>query len=75
VHREQTGAGAEFFDPNDPLAIAASLEKVWSEHRAPPTLTEQRAAAAGAELRIREFAVQFTRACDQALNRSRRLSM
>jgi hypothetical protein len=71
VHREQTGSGAEFFDPNDPLSIAASLEKVWSNHREPPTLSEQRAAAEGAELRIREFAMQLVRACDIALERMR----
>jgi glycosyltransferase involved in cell wall biosynthesis len=70
VHREQTGAAAEFFDPNDPVAIAESLEKVWSEYHAPPSLTEQRAAAASAELRIRDFAEQFTHACNQALDRS-----
>jgi glycosyltransferase involved in cell wall biosynthesis len=69
VHREQTGEAAEFFNPNDPAAIAASLEKAWSEYREPPTLTEQRAAAANAGLRIRDFAVHFTRACDQALAR------
>lgn len=70
VHREQVGAGAVFFDPNDPLAIAASLERVWSEHREPPTLAEQQAAAASGQLRIRDFAVQFTLACDQALGSS-----
>jgi len=57
-------------DPNDPAAIAASLEKAWSEFRQPPTLAEQRTAAANAELRIRDFAVHFTRACDRALARS-----
>jgi glycosyltransferase involved in cell wall biosynthesis len=67
VHCEQTGGAAEFFDPADPAAIAASLEKAWSEFREPPTLTEQRAAAANAELRIRDFAVHFTRACNRAL--------
>jgi glycosyltransferase involved in cell wall biosynthesis len=70
VHREQTGEGAVFFDPNDPAAIAASLEKAWSEFQQPPTLAEQRTAAANAELRIRDFAVHFTRACNQALARS-----
>jgi glycosyltransferase involved in cell wall biosynthesis len=69
VHREQTGSAAEFFDPHDPSAIAASLDKVWSNHRQPPTLSEQRAAAAGAELRIRDFAMQFVHACDQAYER------
>jgi glycosyltransferase involved in cell wall biosynthesis len=69
VHREQTGGAAEFFDPGDPAAIAAILEKAWSEFQEPPTLTEQRAAAANAELRIRDFAVHFTRACSQALAR------
>jgi hypothetical protein len=70
VHREQVGAGAEFFDPNDPLAIAASLERAWSEYREPPTLAEQQAAAACAKRRIRDFAVQFAFACDQALGSS-----
>jgi hypothetical protein len=69
VHREQAGATAEFFDPSDPAAIAEALERVWVEHREPPTLIEQRSAAASAEVRIRDFAVQFTRACDQALDR------
>jgi glycosyltransferase involved in cell wall biosynthesis len=69
VHREQAGATAEFFDPGDPAAIAEALEKVWAEHREPPTLIEQRSAAASAEVRIRDFAVQFTRACNQALKR------
>lgn len=69
VHREQTGEDAEFFDPYDPAAIAASLETAWSRYGEPPTLIEQRTAAANAELRIRDFAVHFTRACDQALAR------
>ena len=67
VHREQMGSAAEFFDPDDPASIAASLEKVWTEYREPPTLAEQRAAAASAEQRIRDFAVEFTRACNLAL--------
>jgi glycosyltransferase involved in cell wall biosynthesis len=70
VHREQAGAAVEFFDPGNPAAIAQSLEKVWFEYGEPPTLNEQRAAAADAELRIRDFAVQFTSACDRALIRS-----
>jgi glycosyltransferase involved in cell wall biosynthesis len=70
VHLEQTGMSAEFFDPNDPVSIAESLEKAWFQYREPPTLTEQRAAAASAELRIRDFATQFTRACNKALNRA-----
>jgi glycosyltransferase involved in cell wall biosynthesis len=69
VHREQMGSAAEFFDPNDAASIAVSLEKVWSEYREPPTLADQRAAAAGAEERIRTFAAEFTRACDRALER------
>jgi glycosyltransferase involved in cell wall biosynthesis len=69
VHREQAGEIADFFDPDDPVAIANTLEKVWSEHREPPSLMEQRSAAASAELRIRDFAVQFTQACNQALDR------
>jgi glycosyltransferase involved in cell wall biosynthesis len=69
VHREQMGSAAEFFDPDDPASIAASLEKVWTEYREPPTLAEQRAAAASAEQRIRDFAVEFTRACNLALER------
>ena len=69
VHREQVGAGADFFSPHDPLAIAACMEKVWLEYRQPPTLDAQRAAAAAAGLRIREFAEHFTRACDRALER------
>lgn len=71
VHREQTGTVAEFFDPNDPLAIAASLERVWSAFLEPPTLAEQRIAASDAELRIGDFAVQFTQACNQARSLSR----
>jgi glycosyltransferase involved in cell wall biosynthesis len=71
VHREQVGAAAEFFDPQDPGAIAASLEKVWLEDRQPPTLAEQQAAATSAQLRIRDFAEQFARACDQALGNAR----
>jgi len=66
VHREQVGAAAEYFDRNDASAIAASLLKVWSDSREPPTLAEQQAAASDALRRIRDFAVQFTRACDQA---------
>ncbi len=69
VHREQVGPAAEFFDPNDPSSIAASLQKVWSAHQEPPTLSEQQAAADGAELRIRDFAMQLVRACDQAFKR------
>ena len=72
VHREQAGASAEYFDPEDSAALAASLRKVWCESRQPPTLAEQQAAASAAERRIRDFAVQFTRACDQAGLRFRR---
>ena len=56
VHREQTGAAADFFDPYDPMSIAESLERVWTERGEPATVAEQHAAAAGAELRIRDFA-------------------
>jgi hypothetical protein len=66
VHREQTGAAAECFDPHVPESIARSLERLWNEHPAQPTLAEQQAAAANAEVRIREFAAQFVSACDQA---------
>ena len=72
VHREQAGASAEYFDPNDCAALAAILRKVWTESREPPTFREQQAAGCAAELRIRDFAVQFTRACDQADLRFRR---
>ncbi len=72
VHREQTGSTAEFFDPNDPVAIAASLERVWSKYQESSTLVEQQVAADSAELRIRDFAEQFTRACTQARARYRR---
>jgi glycosyltransferase involved in cell wall biosynthesis len=75
VHREQTGAAAEFFDPYDPMSIAESLERVWSECREPATVEAQRAAAAGAELRIRDFAVEFTRACSMARDRVRSRSL
>src|SRR5262249_9754797 len=71
VHREQLGADAEFFDPHDVAAIAASLEKVWLEARRPATLEEQAAAAEGARARIRQFAVQLTHACDEAIRRAR----
>jgi len=74
VHREQVGAGADFFQPNDPAAIAACLERVWLAYRQPPALVEQQAAAADSRLRIREFAQHFTRACDRALDHSRRRS-
>jgi glycosyltransferase involved in cell wall biosynthesis len=68
VHREQAGTVAEFFDPNDPSAIAECLHRIWMEYREPSTLVEQRMAAASAEQRIREFAVQFTGACNLALD-------
>jgi glycosyltransferase involved in cell wall biosynthesis len=71
VHREQTDAAAEYFDPYDPEAIAQSLERVWSGYREPVTVAEQCAAAANAERRIRDFAVQFTLACNQARDRYR----
>lgn len=66
VHREQVGADADFFDPLDPAAIAACLERVWLEARERPTLSEQQAAAARAQQRVREFAGQFGYACEQA---------
>jgi hypothetical protein len=69
VHREQVDGRGEFFDPHDPLAIAGCLERVWLESREPPTLDEQVAAAADARSRMREFAAQFARACDRAIER------
>jgi hypothetical protein len=72
VHREQTGGSATFFDPHDPDSIAGSLERLWHEHAAPPAPAQQQAAAADAELRIREFAVQFVRACEQARSHASR---
>ena len=72
VHREQAETAAEFFDPNDPLSIAESLRSIWTENREPPTLADQRTAAASAERRIRDFAVRFTRACDLARERCSR---
>jgi hypothetical protein len=74
VHREQVGTAAEYFDPTDSREMAASLKKVWSESLEPPTLAQQLAAASEAQRRIRDFAVQFTRACDQAGLRFRRAS-
>src|SRR5262249_2802798 len=71
VHREQLGQDAESFDPYDPQAIAASLQKAWSEFKQPATLLQQQAAAAAAEVRIREFAQDFARACTQAIDRER----
>jgi len=67
VHREQAGAAAVFFDPDDPAAIARALQMAWSEFQVAPTVEEQGSAAAAAELRIREFAVQFTQACTRTL--------
>ena len=77
VHREQAETAAEFFDPNDPSSIAESLCSIWTENREPPTLADQRTAAASAERRIRDFAVRFTRACDLARERcgSRTISL
>ena len=72
VHREQAGAAADYFDPKDPASIAARLMKVWKDSREPPTLAEQQAAAADARRRIRDFAVQFTQACEKALRDSGR---
>jgi glycosyltransferase involved in cell wall biosynthesis len=66
VHREQVGGAADFFNPNDPSAIADSLERVWRDAREAPTLLEQQAAATGAHARILEFAQQLTRACERA---------
>ncbi len=71
VHREQAGS-AEYFDPNDPSAIAASLREMWSDCREPPTVADQQAAASDARQRIRDFAVQLTQACDQAQRHSGR---
>lgn len=71
VHREQVGGDAEFFDPRDVAAIAASLEKVWVADRKAASYEEQAAAAEGARERIRQFAVQLTRACDEAIRRAR----
>ena len=72
VHREQVGAAADFFDPVDPAAIAACLERVWVDEREGPAVSEQQAIAEQALRRVREFAAQFTRACERACARSRR---
>ena len=71
VHREQVGTAADFFDPADPAALAACLERLWLDERARPTVSEQQAIAEQALRRVREFAAQFTRACEQARARSR----
>jgi hypothetical protein len=70
VHCEQLGTNAEFFDPRNPSAIAAALEKVWSGGWSSATPEEQSAAARDAAARIREFAVQLTSACDEAIRRA-----
>lgn len=72
VHREQVGASADFFDPFNPAAIAACLERVWLDAHERPTVGEQQAAAQRAQLRVREFAEQFASACEQARARSPR---
>ena len=66
VHREQAGTNAEYFNPTDSAALAGCLERVWRTSREAPALAEQYAAATSATLRIREFAEQFTRACECA---------
>jgi len=71
VHREQLGSAADFFNPHDPQAIAATLRTAWSRLSEPPTLTEQAAAAADGQLRIRLFAQDFTRACARVAARGR----
>lgn len=70
VHREQLGDQAEFFDPNDAAAMAASLRKVWSEYIEPVPVADREAAAAAADRRIREFAQQLTAACNRAIGAS-----
>jgi hypothetical protein len=72
VHREQVGESADFFDPHDPLSIAACLESVWRRQLPAPTLEEQQAAAAQSAVRIRAFAQHFALACDQSLEPARR---
>lgn len=67
VHREQVGSAAVYFDPRDPDAIAASLERAWHEFREPVGESEQRAAAASATQRVRDFAHDLTRACEAAV--------
>ena len=69
VHREQTLSQAEFFDPRDSESIATTLERVWLEDAIQPSLERQQAAAVHAQNRIREFAFQFARACDNAIER------
>jgi glycosyltransferase involved in cell wall biosynthesis len=67
VHREQIGSGADFFDPHSSEAIAACLDRVWHDSREPLGQPEQQAAAASARQRVREFAHEFTRACERTL--------
>lgn len=66
VHLEQVGAAADFFDPREPAAIAECLLRVWLRAQEPPGIAEQQAAAVAASQRVRTFAEQLTRACEQA---------
>jgi glycosyltransferase involved in cell wall biosynthesis len=70
VHHEQADGCGEFFDPYNPAAIAACLERVWLDPRQPPAVAEQRAAALTAQARVGEFAAQFTAACERAVGRT-----
>jgi glycosyltransferase involved in cell wall biosynthesis len=72
VHREQTAQQAEYFDPYDSEATAITLERVWRQNTAPPTLEHQQEAAQESLNRIREFASQLSLACDQAVERFNR---
>jgi glycosyltransferase involved in cell wall biosynthesis len=59
VHREQDPAGARFFDPRSPEALADLLAEVWERWPAGPDLEEERYAHARAVVRRDRVGLRF----------------
>ena len=59
IHREQTGGGASFFNPEDPTDIARVLEGAWEKLMPGPRLACETRACVLHDERRREFAKAF----------------
>lgn len=59
VHKEQAGEMASYFNPNDPIDIASSLNAVWSKQDVPNIKERELAALSRYELSRKKFVKRF----------------
>ena len=67
VHHEQAGQGAQYFDPNSPESIAATLREAWQRLESGPRPDAEAAALANYPRARAEFAQRFAAIASSAM--------